>query len=451
VASQGGKIASRQDSQIDGKTLKKNMPNYSVLGIQVKKRVVIVGGGFAGLSAAKSLAHQPVDIVLIDRRNHHTFQPLLYQVALGVLSASDVALPIRTALRGGKNIQFILDEVIRLDLDLRRLVISSGSFVRYDYLILAAGASHSYFGNDSWENDAPGLKTVDQALDIRRRVLLAFENAERDAWDCGRGNPITFIVVGGGPTGVELAGAIRDIATLLLKEDFKSIDATCCRVLLIEGAPRILASYPEELSKKAEEQLTRLGVEVHTQTRVTQIDKDSVWIGDVRLPSTVTLWAAGVEASPLGKCFRGSTDRAGAVIVDEFLNPKGYRDIFVCGDLAHFEQNGERVPGVAQPAMQMGKHAAKMIEQDASGKPRTAFRYFDKGNMATIGRHLAVADVRWPFKALLSGYLAWISWLTIHLFFLTGFRNRASVFFSWGMTYLSRSQAAGLITKEPKG
>jgi NADH dehydrogenase len=425
------------------------MPNYSALGIQVKKRVVIVGGGFAGLNAAKSLAHQPVDIVLIDRRNHHTFQPLLYQVALGVLPANEVALPLRTALRRGKNIQIILDEVTRVDPDLDRVVISSGSFVHYDYLILAAGASHSYFGNDSWENDAPGLKTVDHALDIRRRVLLAFENAERDAWDYGRGNPITFIVIGGGPTGVELAGAIRDIATLLLKEDFRFIDATCCKVLLIEGAPRILASYPEELSKKAEEQLTRLGVEVHTRTRVTQIDKDSVWIGDVRLPSTVTLWAAGVEASPLGKCFR--KDSAGAVIVNEFLNPKGYRDIFVCGDLAHFEQEGKRVPGVAQPAMQMGKHAAKMIEQDASGKPRSVFRYFDKGNMATIGRHLAVAEVRWPFNALLSGYLAWISWLMFHLFFLTGFRNRVPVLFSWGMTYLSRSQAAGLITEERKG
>jgi NADH dehydrogenase len=281
--------------------------------------------------------------------------------------------------------------------------------------------------------------------------MLAFEAAERNSWETGTTEPVHFTIIGGGPTGVELAGAIRDISTFILKHDFRSIDPASCKVLLLEGAPRILAHYPEELSRRAEEQLGKLGVEVRTKTRVTLVDRDSVSIGDVRLPSTVTLWAAGVEASPLGRCFRGSTARGGAVAVNEFLNPKKYPDIFVCGDLAHFEQDGERVPGVAQPAMQMGKHVAKMIAEDAVGKPRTAFRYFDKGDMATIGRHMAVADVRWPFHARLSGYPAWLTWLFIHLFFLASYRNRASVFLSWGLTYLSWSQAAGLITQEQKG
>jgi NADH:ubiquinone reductase (H+-translocating) len=413
--------------------------------------VVIIGGGFAGLSAAKALSRQPVDVILIDRRNHHTFQPLLYQVALGVLSAGDVAQPIRTALRGTSNIQILLDEVTRIDPDLERIVIRSGSFIHYDYLVVASGATHSYFGNESWERYAPGLKSIDHAIEIRRRIMLAFESAERDSWDGGNIEPANFTIIGGGPTGVELAGAIRDISTFILKREYRSIDPAACKVLLLEESPRILAHYPEELSRKAEEQLRELGVEVHTRCKVTQVDKDSVWIGEVRLPSAVTIWAAGVKASPLGKCFPRDTDRSGAIVVNEFLNPKGYSDIFVCGDLAHFEQDGKRVAGLAQPAMQMGEHVAKMIDADALGKPRTAFRYFDKGDMATIGRHMAVADVRWPFHARLSGYPAWLAWLFIHLFFLAGFRNRASGFLSWGLTFLSRSQAAGLITEEPTG
>jgi NADH:quinone reductase (non-electrogenic) len=341
----------------------------------------------------------------------------LYQVALGVLAADDIAQPLRTALRGTKNIQILLDEVTRIDPDLRRIVIGSGSFVQYDYLVIASGATHSYFGNESWESDAPGLKSIDNAIEIRRRIILALEYAERDSWDNGKTEAVNFSIIGGGPTGVELAGAIRDISTFILKHDFRSIDPASCKVLLLEGAPRLLAHYPAELSRSAEEQLGKLGVEVHTKTRVTLVDRNSVWIGDVRLPSTVTLWAAGVEASPLGRCFCGSTDKGGAVAVNEFLNPKNYPDIFVCGDLAHFEQDGERVPGVAQPAMQMGKHVAKMIAEDEAGKPRTAFQYFDKGDVATIGRHMAVADVRWPFYARLSGYPAWLTWLFIHLFF----------------------------------
>jgi NADH dehydrogenase len=417
----------------------------------VRKKIVIIGGGFAGLSAAKALSDQAVDVILIDRRNHHTFQPLLYQVALGVLSGSDIAQPLRTALRGARNVQIILDEVTMIEPELARITIGSGSFVQYDYLIVASGATHSYFGNDAWEEHAPGLKTVDHAIEIRRRVMLAFERAERKKWNDGATEAVTFVIIGGGPTGVELAGAIRDISSFILKRDFRSIDPAACMVILLEGAPRILSHYPEELSQKAAEQLATLGVQIHTGTRVTQVDDRAVWIGDLRVPSTVTLWAAGVKASPLGQYFPESTDKSGSVFVDDFLNPKGYPNVFVCGDLAHFEQNGTRVPGVAQPALQMGNHTAQMIACDLVGRPRVAFRYFDKGDMATIGRHMAVADVRWPFHARLSGYPAWLAWLFIHLFFLVGFRNRASVFLSWGLTFLSRSQAAGLITEEPIG
>jgi NADH dehydrogenase len=427
------------------KNTEKNVPEN-----RLRKRIVIIGGGFPGLSAAKALSRQPVDVVLIDRRNHHTFQPLLYQVALGVLSASDIAQLLQVALRSAQNVQILLDEVIEIAPDIGRITIGSGSHVRYHYLIIASGATHSYFGNESWESNAPGLKSIDDAMEIRRRIMLAFEYAERNSWDTCKSEPITFTIIGGGPTGVELAGAIRVISTSILKHEYRSIDPAACKVLLLEGSPRILAHYPEALSRKAEGQLRNLGVEVHLRTRVTQVDSESVWIGDVRLPSTVTIWAAGIEASPLGRCFPDSTDRSGAVIVNEFLNPKRYSDIFVCGDLAHFEQDGKRVARVAQAAMQMGKHAAKMITEDALEKPRTAFRYFDKGDMATIGRHLAVADVRWPFHAQLSGYPAWLAWLLIHLFFLAGFRNRASVFLSWGLTYLSRLHAAGLITEEQK-
>lgn len=398
------------------------------------------------MNAVKALAKESVEVVLIDRSNHHTFQPLLYQVALGVLSDSDIAQPLRTILRDVPNVRIVMDEVVGIDPDLRCIQLESGNSINFDYLILASGATHSYFGNDTWERNAPGLKTIEHALEIRRRIMLAFEEAERNTLDGRKPEQINFVVIGGGPTGIELAGAIRDISKYVLKDDFHSIDPTSCKVMLLEGSPRILANYPEELSRKAELQLRQLGVEVHTNTQVTNIDDLSVWIGTTRIPAAVTLWAAGVQPSPLGRFFPGSLDRKGAIEIDGFLNPKDYRNVFVCGDLAHLEQDGKRVPGVAQPAIQMGRHAAISIVADLAGRPRAPFRYFDKGDMATIGRYLAVADIRWPIKARISGFPAWFAWLFVHLMFLVGLKKRATVFVSWGWTLLFRTLGAGLIT-----
>jgi NADH:ubiquinone reductase (H+-translocating) len=414
-----------------------------------RPRVVIIGGGFAGLSAGMELADMAVDVTLIDRRNHHTFQPLLYQVALAVLSPADIAQPIRSIFSKKKNIEVLMDEVVAVDASQRRLSLGSGAHMEYDYLILATGSTHSYFGKDEWAPNAPGLKTVEDATEIRRRVLLAFELAEREMVETGTHPELNFVIIGGGPTGVELAGAISDISKLYMRHDFRHIDPAKARVILIEGSPRILAAYPEDLSKKAVEQLNQLGVEVHTGTSVMDVKPGYVMVGGARLDAVVTLWAAGVQASNLGKMLGAPTDRRGCVIVDLYLNPPEHRDIFVCGDLAHVEEGGRQVPGVAQPAMQMGRHAAQMIAQDIAGKPRTVFHYFDKGDMATIGRHAAVANVRWPFKAHWGGTIAWLSWVSVHLFFLVGFRNRVSVFLSWAWTYLTFNRGARLITGSP--
>jgi NADH dehydrogenase len=414
-----------------------------------RPRVVIIGGGFAGLSAGMELADMAVDVTLIDRRNHHTFQPLLYQVALAVLSPADIAQPIRSIFSKKKNIEVLMDEVVAIDAGQRRLSLGSGAHMEYDYLILATGSTHSYFGKDEWAPNAPGLKTVEDATEIRRRVLLAFELAERSMVETGTHPELNFVIIGGGPTGVELAGAISDISKLYMRHDFRHIDPAKARVILIEGSPRILAAYPEDLSKKAVEQLNQLGVEVHTGTSVMDVKPGYVMVGGARLDAVVTLWAAGVQASNLGKMLGAPTDRRGCVIVDLYLNPPEHRDIFVCGDLAHVEEGGRQVPGVAQPAMQMGRHAAQMIAQDIAGKPRTVFHYFDKGDMATIGRHAAVANVRWPFKAHWGGTIAWLSWVSVHLFFLVGFRNRVSVFLSWAWTYLTFNRGARLITGSP--
>lgn len=415
-----------------------------------KPRVVIVGSGFAGLRAAKGLAHLPVDVTVVDRRNHHTFQPLLYQVALAVLSPADIAQPIRSILRRQKNTQVLMDEVVALDRAARQIRLASGAEIAYDYLVLATGATHSYFGHEEWAPLAPGLKTIEDATEIRRRVLLAFELAERQMVEHGWHPPLNFVVVGGGPTGVELAGAIIDIAQLYMRHDFRHIDPSKARVLLLEGSPRVLAAYPEDLSAKAEAALVKLGVEVHTHTQVTAIGPGWVEAAGKKIDAAVTLWAAGVAASPLGKLLGAPLDRRGCVIVDDQLNPPGMPEVFVLGDLAHLEQGGHQIPGVAQPAMQMGDHVAKMIAADLAGRSRPAFRYFDKGDMATIGRMAAVAKVEWPFKAHWSGIPAWITWLTVHIFFLIGFRNRLSVFAAWIWTYFTFTRGARLITGDQR-
>jgi NADH dehydrogenase len=406
---------------------------------------MIIGGGFAGTHAAKALAKLPVDVTLVDRRNHFTFQPLLYQVGLAVLSPADIASPLRTMMRGSSNTEVLMDEAVAFDLAHRRVQFRSGAEMAYDYLMLATGATHSYFGNDAWEPLAPGLKTVEDAIEIRRRILLAFELAEREMLENGTHPPLNFVIIGGGPTGVELAGAITDITRRFMRHDFRHIDPASARVILIEGEKHVLSSYPEDLSISGEQQLRALGVEVHTGLRVTGVEPGFVIAGDQRFPAAVTLWAAGVQASPLGKLLGVPTDKRGGVFVDSTLNPPGHPEIFVCGDLAHVEENGRQIPGVAQPAMQMGDHVARMIEADLNHQPRRPFHYFDKGDMATIGRLAAVAKVEWPFKAHFSGFLAWISWLVVHIYFLIGFRNRLAVLSQWIWSYFTFTYGVRLI------
>jgi len=414
-----------------------------------RPRVVVLGAGFAGLNAALALGDMAVDVTVIDRRNHHTFQPLLYQVAVGVLSPADISQPIRTVLRHKKNTEVLMDEVMSIDAAQQSVRLRSGATIGYDYLIVGTGSTHSYFGNDGWAKFAPGLKTLEDAREIRRRIMLSYELAEREAVETGSHPPLNFIIVGGGPTGVELAGAIRDIASLYMREDYRHIDTAKTRVLIIEGGPHILPSYPPDLQKKAVEQLQELGVEILTGKTVTDIEPGYVVVGKApnteRLDALVTLWAAGVQASPLGKMLGLPVNRRGAVVVDSYLNPPGLRNVFVCGDLADVTENGRAVPGVAQPAMQMGTQAARMIEADMEGRPRKPFHYFDKGDMATIGRNRAIADVKWPFKAHWSGFPAWVTWLSVHIFFLIGFRNRILVMMQWAWTYLTLGHGARLI------
>jgi NADH dehydrogenase len=412
--------------------------------------VVIVGSGFAGIHAATGLARLPVDVTVIDRRNHHTFQPLLYQVALAVLSPADIAQPIRSIVRKQENTEVLMDEVTAVDVAGQQVTLASGAQVRWDYLVLATGATHSYFAHPEWAALAPGLKTIEDALEIRRRVLLAFELAERQMVEHGWHPPLNFVVIGGGPTGVELAGAISDIAQLYMKRDFRHIDPRTSRVLLLDGGQRILAAYPPDLSAKAEAALKKLGVEVHTGMQVTNVGPGWVEANGQRMEAVVTLWAAGVQASPLGKLLGAPLDKRGCVMVNQTLNPAGMPNVFVLGDLAHFEQGGKQVPGVAQPAMQMGDHVAEMIGADLKGRQRPTFHYFDKGDMATIGRMDAVADVKWPFKAHMSGFPAWVTWLTVHIFFLIGFRNRISVFAAWIWTYFTFTRGARLITGDQR-
>jgi NADH dehydrogenase len=409
-----------------------------------KPKVVIVGGGFGGLWAAKALAGKPVDVALIDRKNHHTFQPLLYQVATAVLSPGEIASPIRRILHDAKNVEVILGEVVGFDTAANHVTLESGAQVPFDYLIVAGGARHAYFGHDEWETAAPGLKTLEDAVEMRRRILLAFELAEREAYLTGAHKDINFVVVGGGPTGVELAGAIADIARQALAKDFKAIDTTKARVMLFEGSDRVLGTFAEDLSASALKQLQDLGVEVRLNSFVTDIESGRVKVGDEWIDCDVALWATGVAASPLGKALGVEVDKAGRVFVEPDLTVRGCKDIFVIGDMASIKQeNGDPVPGVSPAAMQMGTFAAKTIVAELKGEPRGVFRYVDKGTMATIGRSKAIADLRgWHF----SGFIAWLMWLFLHVFFLIGFRNRLAVMSDWFWAYMTRERSARLIT-----
>lgn len=415
-----------------------------------RPRVVIVGAGFAGLNAARSLAASGTDvqITIVDRKNHHTFQPLLYQVALAVLSPAEIASPIRGIFRNYKNVEVLLGEVVGFDLAKQQVFLKDAAApLEYDYLIVAAGATHAYFGHDEWAPIAPGLKTLEDALEIRRRVLTVFEQAERKAAAEGKQEQLNFVVIGAGPTGVELAGAIADIAHRYMQNDFRSIDPEKARVILLEGGPRVLAAYTEKLSFSAEKQLRQLGVEVRTHTLVTKVEPGKVFVGEEVIPSAVTLWAAGVAASPLGKLLSKNTDRAGRVPVGGDLTLADHRNVFVIGDLATYpDAEGKPVPGVAPAAIQMGQFVAKVIQRDLERDHRGTFHYWDKGSLATIGRTKGVGLL--PFGLELSGLVAWMAWLAIHLFFLIGFRNRFFVLLDWLWAYLSFQKSARLITEK---
>jgi NADH dehydrogenase len=407
-------------------------------------RVVIIGGGFGGLYAARALRNAPVGVTLIDRKNHHNFQPLLYQVATAGLSPGDIARPIREILRRQKNAEVLMAEVAGFDLARKVVQLAGGGEQAYDWLVVAAGARHSYFGHDEWEKVAPGLKTLEDALDIRRRILLAFENAEREADLAGTHAPLNFVIIGAGATGLELAGALAEVARKALVRDFRNIDPAKSRIILLEGGPRVLPTYPEDLSRSAEVQLRELGVEVRTGAQVTRVEADAVYIGQEKLPTAVVLWAAGVQASPLGKLLGAPTDRAGRVAVEPDLSIPGHREVFVIGDLASLKRaDGRPVPGVAPAAIQMGQWAAKMMVRDLENQPRREFAYRDKGSLATIGRAAAVADFG---KLHISGFVAWMAWLLIHLFFLIGFRNRVFVMLEWAWSYFTFQRGARLIT-----
>jgi len=407
-------------------------------------RVVILGAGFAGINAAKALEKAPVQVTVVDRKNHHTFQPLLYQVALAVLSPAEIASPIRAVMRRARNVEVLLGDVQGFDLN-KRLVFIDGLKLSYDYLIVAAGATHAYFGHPEWEQIAPGLKTIEDALEIRRRVLLAFETAEREVI-AGRPSPaLTFVVIGAGPTGVELAGAISDISKRYMERDFRAIDPAKARIILLEGGPRVLPAYPEDLSASAQKQLTEMGVEVRVNAMVTNVEPGMVTVGQEKIPAAVILWGAGVSASPLGKMLGAPTDRAGRVLVEPDLTIPGHPEVFVTGDLAASKIDDTKlVPGVAPAAIQMGKFAARQIKRSVAGKSREKFVYWDKGLLATIGRSHAVADLG---RLHFSGYFAWLSWLFVHLFFLIGFRNRLLVMAEWAWAYITYNQGARLITE----
>ena len=417
-------------------------------------RIVIIGGGFAGLQAARAVARRSdVAVTVVDRRNHHVFQPLLYQVATAALSPGEIASPIRWILRRQDNVTVLLAEVTQIDAAHKCLGLADGGSLSYDFLIVASGVTHAYFGHDDWRRNAPGLKTMEDALHIRRRILMAFENAERALKGIGSDEAglLTFVVVGGGPTGVELAGSLAEIARHTLKHDFRRIDPARSRIVLIEGGPRVLAAFDEKHAAFAERALSRLGVTVMTRAMVVDVDADGVAVrgadgGESRIPARTVLWAAGVAASPLGRAFPEHVDRAGRVRVNSDLTVPGHPHVFVVGDLATLDgPDGEPYPGVAQVAMQQGAQAAKNILRAIDRAPLRPFRYRDYGNMATIGRAKAVADLGW---IQLRGYIAWLAWLFIHLLKLIGFRNRLSVLLQWAWAYTSYQRNVRLITDE---
>lgn len=408
-------------------------------------QVVIIGGGFAGLAAARQLKKAPCEVTIIDRHNHHVFQPLLYQVATAGLSPGDIASPIRWILRRQRNVRVLLGNVERIDSAARKVWLDGQESVAYDYLIVAAGATHSYFGHDEWGTAAPGLKTLDDALAIRRRLLLAFEEAEREHNAVLQRRLMTFVIIGGGPTGVEMAGALAEIARQALRSEFDEIDPASARIVLIEAGPSILPAFPQTLRASARRALVRLGVDVREGAAVTHVEDGAVSIGGERIDAHTILWAAGVAAAPVARDLGPDLDRAGRVNVAPDLSVPGHEHVFVAGDLASFpHQTGKPLPGVAQVAKQQGTHAARNIVRLLQGEPTRPFRYFDPGNMATIGRANAIADFGWM---QVSGFTGWLIWLFVHILFLIGFRNRLSVLLQWAAAYLTYQRSVRLITR----
>jgi len=409
-----------------------------------KALVIIVGAGFGGLEAAKKLACKDVRVTVIDRTNYHLFQPLLYQVATAALSPADIAAPVRAILSKCRNVEVILAEVQSVDVEAKK-VKTADLEINYDYLILATGARHSYFGHNEWEKLAPGLKSLEDAVELRRRILLAFEYAEKATHEAARRAAMNFVIIGGGPTGVEMAGAIAEISRYTLAKDFRHINPSEARVILIEGEPRLLAAYPPDLSESARKQLADLGVEVRTSTRATNLTEDGVQTGDELIPCRVKIWAAGNNASFVGKTLGAPADRVGRVIVNDDLTIPGHPEVQVIGDLANFpHQTGQPLPGISPVAMQQGRHAARNILAMIKGRKPQRFRYWDKGTMATIGRNKAVADLKFVH---LSGLPAWLAWLFVHIIFLVGYRNRLVVLFQWAWAYLTFDKGARLITR----
>jgi NADH dehydrogenase len=404
--------------------------------------VVIIGAGFGGLTCARALKSAPVQITIIDRANHHLFQPLLYQVAMAGLSPADIAEPIRSVLRNQKHVTVLLDEATDVDFN-KQIVYLRDASLKYDYLVLATGGRTSYFGHDEWELFAPGLKDLDDAVEIRRRVLLAFEAAEKETDPERHRALMTFVVVGGGPTGVELAGAIAELGRHVLARDFRHIYPEEAEILLLEGGPKILPSFSPDLSKSAHRQLAELGVRVRTGAQVTNIDEHGVALGDEKIRAATVIWAAGVRATALTTRLGAPLDRAGRVLINPDLTVPGHHNVFAIGDMTYMEQDGKPLPGVSPVAMQMGRRVAANIRSDLAGKPYEEFRYFDKGSMATIGRKAAIAEIG---KLHLSGFMAWMAWLVVHIFFLIGFRNRFAVLFNWAWSYFTYQRGARLIT-----